>query len=121
MMPRRIPPADDPRGTRGVAATRFPDAASPRPAPDASTAPPQRPSTTVSVPPRPVGARRYGLAKKTAPVTGTRTVAKKDMVLNDATPTITVDPESFTVVADGETLTCDPASELPLARNYFLF
>ena len=44
----------------------------------------------------------YGLNKQTAPVRGTRTVAKKDMVLNDATPTITVDPESFTVVADGE-------------------
>ena len=54
-------------------------------------------------------------------VRGTRTVAKKDMVLNDATPTITVDPETFEVTADGESLTCDPATTVPLASSYFLF
>ncbi|KAH8046462.1 urease [Aureococcus anophagefferens] len=67
----------------------------------------------------------YGLNKQTAvqtaPVRGTRTVAKKDMVLNDATPTITVDPETFEVTADGESLTCDPATTVPLASSYFLF
>ena len=64
---------------------------------------------------------KYGLAKKTAPVSGTRSVAKRDMVLNDACPQITVDAETFEVKADGEVLTCDPASEVPLARSYFLF
>ena len=64
---------------------------------------------------------KYGLAKKTAPVSGTRSVAKRDMVLNDACPQITVDAETFEVRADGEVLTCDPASEVPLARSYFLF
>ena len=64
---------------------------------------------------------KYGLAKKTAPVSGTRSVAKRDMVLNDACPEITVDAETFEVKADGEVLTCDPASEVPLARSYFLF
>ena len=67
-----------------------------------------------------VGAK-YGLAKTTAPVSGTRSVAKRDMVLNDACPSITVDAETFEVKADGEVLTCDPASEVPLARSYFLF
>ena len=43
------------------------------------------------------------------------------MVLNDATPDITVDPETFEVKADGETLTCDPATAVPLAQSYFLF
>ena len=67
-----------------------------------------------------VGAK-YGLSKATAPVTGTRSVAKKDMVLNDACPDITVDPETFEVKADGVTLTCDPATEIPLSQSYFLF
>ena len=63
----------------------------------------------------------YGLSKSTAAVKNTRTVGKKDMVLNDATPHITVDPETFEVKADGETLTCDPATAVPLAQSYFLF
>jgi len=67
-----------------------------------------------------VGAK-YGLNKATAPVVNTRNLGKKDMVRNDATPTITVDPETFDVIADGELLTCAPAATVPLARNYFLF
>ena len=63
----------------------------------------------------------YGLNKATAPVRNTRTVGKKDMVLNDAMPDIAVDPETFEVTADGEPLTCDPAQSVPLAQNYFLF
>ena len=43
------------------------------------------------------------------------------MVLNDALPEITVDPETYEVTADGDNLTCEPASELPLAQRYFLF
>ena len=63
----------------------------------------------------------YGLSKSTAAVKNTRTVGKKDMVLNDAMPDIAVDPETFEVTADGEPLTCDPAQSVPLAQNYFLF
>ncbi len=52
---------------------------------------------------------------------GCRTVTKKDMVHNALTPKITVDPETYAVVADGELLTCEPATELPMAQRYFLF
>ena len=40
---------------------------------------------------------------------------------NDATPVITVDPETYAVTADGELLVCEPAAELPMAQRYFLF
>ena len=63
----------------------------------------------------------YGLSKATAPVTNTRNLSKADMLHNDACPNIEVDPETFDVTADGETLTCAPAATVPLARNYFLF
>ena len=63
----------------------------------------------------------YGLNKRTEAVSGCRSVKKRDMQLNDATPEITVDPETYEVTADGQTLTCDPAHELPLAQRYFLF
>jgi urease subunit alpha len=43
------------------------------------------------------------------------------MVLNDATPTIEVDPETYEVRADGELLTCEPAKALPMTQRYFLF
>jgi urease subunit alpha len=43
------------------------------------------------------------------------------MVLNDATPRIEVDPETYTVKADGVVLTCEPAAILPMAQRYFLF
>ncbi len=52
---------------------------------------------------------------------GCRGLGKKDMRLNDATPVITVDPETYRVTADGEHLTCAPAETLPLAQKYFLF
>ncbi|HSM40326.1 MAG TPA: urease subunit alpha, partial [Afifellaceae bacterium] len=48
-------------------------------------------------------------------------IGKSAMVLNDATPEIDVDPETYEVRADGELLTCEPASELPMAQRYFLF
>lgn len=63
----------------------------------------------------------YGLQKRIEPVSGCRTVTKKSMKLNDATPTIEVDPETYEVKADGESLKCDPAQTLPLAQKYFLF
>ncbi|MBN8291770.1 urease subunit alpha [Rhodobacter sp. NTK016B] len=66
-------------------------------------------------------ARTLGLAKSVVPVKGCRGVSKADMKHNDATPQIEVDPETYEVRADGVLLTCEPASELPLAQRYFLF
>ncbi|MEO5366474.1 MAG: urease subunit alpha [Magnetococcus sp. WYHC-3] len=66
-------------------------------------------------------ATRYGLNKPLLAVSGCRTLSKKSMVLNDATPVIDVDPETYEVRADGQLLTCEPARELPMAQRYFLF
>jgi fructose/tagatose bisphosphate aldolase len=55
------------------------------------------------------------------PVANTRSISKADLIHNNATPRIDVDPETYEVRADGELLTCDPATELPLAQRYFLF
>jgi urease subunit alpha len=54
-------------------------------------------------------------------VKGCRTVRKADMIHNDYQPDITVDPQTYEVKADGVTLTCEPATELPMAQRYFLF
>jgi len=54
------------------------------------------------------------------PIANTRNLTKKDMKLNDGTPSVTVDPETFKVKADGVELYCQPAKELPLAQRYFL-
>ncbi|MDC0548110.1 urease subunit alpha [Alphaproteobacteria bacterium] len=62
-----------------------------------------------------------GLAKQTMPVENTRNISKKDMIFNNFCPDISVDPETYEVKANGEILTCEPASELPLAQRYFLF
>jgi len=62
-----------------------------------------------------------GLSKPLIAVSGTRTLQKSDMVHNGATPEITVDPETYIVMADGVHLVCEPATELPLAQRYFLF
>ena len=43
------------------------------------------------------------------------------MIHNGATPKLTVDPETYAVTADGVQLTCEPATELPMAQRYFLF
>ncbi len=64
---------------------------------------------------------RLGLAKDTVAVEHCRGIGKADMRLNDATPQIEVDSETYVVRADGEVLTCEPASELPLAQRYFLY
>lgn len=64
---------------------------------------------------------KLGLGKKTLPVSGCRNIGKADMRHNSATPSITVDPETYEVRADGESLRCEPAAELPLARLYNLF
>ena len=62
-----------------------------------------------------------GLSKIVAPVSNCRAIGKKDMRLNDALPDIEVDPETYVVKADGETLACEPAEVLPMAQRYFLF
>jgi urease len=63
----------------------------------------------------------YELNKRVEAVGGVRKLTKLDMKLNDALPDITVDPETYTVTADGEVLTCPAATTVPLSRNYFLF
>ena len=64
---------------------------------------------------------RLGLGKQALAVSGTRTVTKKDMVHNDYTPVMEVDPETYEVRADGEALICEPAEVLAMAQRYFLF
>ena len=61
------------------------------------------------------------LRKKTAPVKNTRDINKSNMVFNDLCPKVEVDPETYEVRANGEILTCEPASELPMAQRYFLY
>tara|TARA_R110001592_G_scaffold54638_4_gene167216 strand:- start:69488 stop:71200 length:1713 start_codon:yes stop_codon:yes gene_type:complete len=63
-----------------------------------------------------------GVDKDLLPVANTRGgISKKSMILNDLLPVIEVDPETYEVRADGELLTCEPASELPMAQRYFLY
>jgi len=64
---------------------------------------------------------RLGLRRRVVAVERCRLVSKADMVLNNATPRLEVDPETYEVRSDGELLTCEPVSELPLAQRYFLF
>ena len=64
---------------------------------------------------------QLGLAKSTLPVKNTRAIGKKDLKLNDVTPEVEVNPETYEVRADGELLTCAPAETLPMAQRYFLF
>ncbi|HUC91372.1 MAG TPA: urease subunit alpha [Paenibacillus sp.] len=66
-------------------------------------------------------AQELGLQKRVEPVKGCRGIGKKDMIHNDATPKIEVDPETYRVTVDGEPCTCEPAESLPMAQRYFLF
>jgi urease subunit alpha len=66
-------------------------------------------------------ADKLGLAKSTLAVKNTRNIGKSNMVLNDARPEIEVHPETYEVRANGELLTCEPATELPMAQRYFMF
>jgi urease subunit alpha len=61
------------------------------------------------------------LHKRLVSVRDTRGVTKKDLVHNNYLPKIEVDSQTYEVRADGELLTCEPATELPLAQRYFLF
>jgi urease subunit alpha len=65
---------------------------------------------------------KLGISKTLVAVENTRGgLSKQSMVHNAATPTISVDPETYEVRADGELLTCEPAEVLPMAQRYFLF
>ncbi|WP_319824860.1 urease subunit alpha [Thalassovita sp.] len=64
---------------------------------------------------------KLGLAKQTVAVQNTRQIGKTDLKLNDALPHIEVHPETYEVRADGELLTCQPATVLPMAQRYFMF
>ena len=65
---------------------------------------------------------KLGVDKQLLPVSNTRSgIGKASMIHNSATPNIEVDPETYEVRADGELLTCEPATELPMAQRYFLF
>ncbi len=66
-------------------------------------------------------AERLQLRKRLVAVRGTRSIRKRDLVLNDYQPKIEVDSQTYEVRADGMLLTCEPAKVLPLAQRYFLF
>jgi urease subunit alpha len=65
--------------------------------------------------------QRLGLRKAISSVRGCRSVRKADMVHNGWTPHMQIDAQTYEVRADGELLTCEPATELPMAQRYFLF
>lgn len=65
--------------------------------------------------------QQYGLKKMVLPVMNCRTISKKDMVHNNATPVIDVNPENYEVRVDGQPVTCEPIAVAPLAQRYFLF
>jgi urease subunit alpha len=69
---------------------------------------------------RDIGAA-LGLARSLVAVGQTRHIDKRSMIHNDALPEMAVDPETYEVRADGELLTCEPATVLPLAQRYFLY
>ena len=64
---------------------------------------------------------KLGLSKQTVAVQNTRNIGKSHMIHNTATPHIEVNPETYEVRANGEILTCEPATKLPMAQRYFLF
>ena len=66
-------------------------------------------------------AESYGLQKRLAVVKACRTVKKMDMVHNDYLPVMQIDAQTYEVRADGQLLTCEPATVLPMAQRYFLF
>ncbi len=64
---------------------------------------------------------RFALAKTLSAVKNIRGIGKRHMLLNDYTPAMEVDPQTYSVRADGQLLTCEPAVSLPMAQRYFLF
>lgn len=65
--------------------------------------------------------QQYGLQKMLLPVKNCRNIGKKDLIHNNATPQIDVNPENYEVKVDGVPVSCAPMKELPLAQRYFLF
>ncbi|MCL2927649.1 MAG: urease subunit alpha [Trichodesmium sp. MAG_R01] len=65
--------------------------------------------------------KKINLKTPAVAVSNTRNISKADMKLNEATPKIEVNPETYEVRADGELLTCEPAYVLPMTQRYFLF
>ncbi len=65
-------------------------------------------------------AGELGLTRRLVAVKGCRGIGKRDMVRNDASPRIEVDPETYVVKVDGEVATCEPAARLPLAQLHFV-
>jgi urease subunit alpha len=63
----------------------------------------------------------FGVAKKLLPVSNTRQIGKRSMILNSATPRMEVDAETYEVRADGRLLTCEPAKVLAMAQRYFMY
>jgi urease subunit alpha len=63
---------------------------------------------------------KLGLEKVVLPVKNCRNISKKDMMWNDATPKIDIDPETYEVKLDGKIATVDPANELAVAQRYFM-
>ncbi|MDF2834448.1 MAG: ureC [Paenibacillus sp.] len=66
-------------------------------------------------------AQELALQKRIEPVKNCRNIGKKDMIHNNGTPELAVDPETYKVTVDGEHITCEPATALPMAQRYFLF
>ncbi|MDT7514593.1 urease subunit alpha [Rhodoferax mekongensis] len=64
---------------------------------------------------------RFGLAKNVSAVKNIRAVRKQHMVHNSYLPTMEIDAQTYSVRADGQLLTCEPAVKLPMAQRYFLF
>ncbi len=65
--------------------------------------------------------QRFGLAKTLSAVKNIRGVRKQHMVHNDYLPRMEIDPQTYQVRADGQLLTCEPATSLPMTQRYFLF
>jgi urease subunit alpha len=64
---------------------------------------------------------KYKLDKTIIPVKNCRNISKKNLIHNDATPQIDVNPENYEVKVDGVSISCEPVAVVPLAQRYFLF
>ena len=65
--------------------------------------------------------KKYALQKMVLPVKGCRNISKRDLIHNDQTPQIDVNPENYEVSVEGVPITCEPVAVVPLAQRYFLF
>jgi urease len=63
----------------------------------------------------------YGLKKRVEAVKNCRNIGKRDMKFNDTMPKMKVDPETYTVEADGKVCTAEPSETLPLTQAYFVY